>query len=88
MANQRKKKKIMFLNIGLALIVAGIVSGAVSSMMFSQGQAKTAEQRGQMFGAALMGALILLAGIVMVIVHFVRARKNARPEFGNGNGQK
>ncbi len=61
---------------GLFLIVAGPVGNMVTSFLFPiVGNSEAA--RGQRFGQGLVTVLCVVAGVVLVIVHFVRGNRDA-----------
>lgn len=62
---------------GGLLIVAGIVAfQAVAQIM--PAPAGSAEARGQAFGRGLGTVLCVIAGVVMIIMHFVRQGRDRR----------
>lgn len=62
---------------GLLLMVAGPAANVVMSILFPI-VGNSAEARGQAFGQGLATFLCVVIGVVLVIVHFVRAQRNTR----------
>lgn len=57
---------------GMICIVSGIASNLLN---FTSGSANSAEQRGAMVGRGVASLLFILAGVVLIVVHFVRAKR-------------
>jgi polyferredoxin len=59
---------------GLTCIFGGIVANFVSPLVMST-PANTAAARGQAFGRGLATLLAIIAGIVLIVMHFVRRNR-------------
>jgi lipoprotein signal peptidase len=59
---------------GLLLIFGGIISNALTMSTRSPGAPLTADQQAEALGRATAAILFIVAGVVLIIVHFVRRK--------------
>ena len=70
-----RMKKLPLWQWGVITIFAGIVANmAVMLMIQAQGM-RGAEERGARLGAGVAGGFFIIAGIVLIVMHFVRKQK-------------
>ncbi len=69
-----KSNPFPLLQVGLVLMVAGPLAYFLLATIWPLAPPLTNEQKGQAFGRGLASALSLVAGVVMVVLHFVRRR--------------
>jgi len=73
--SQPPANRLPLWQIGLLMLIAGPASHAVSTMVWPLKPPLTAEQRGQAAGRAAAAIAIMIAGVVVLIVHFVKQRR-------------
>ena len=74
------KKPLLYL--GVLIMTAGVGSGAIArSMMPSLGLSSREELLGAEFGAGAVQLLSIVTGVVLIVIHFVRARRGGRSDF-------
>ncbi len=73
-ASSSKSNSFPLLQVGLLLIAAGPLAYLFLATIWPLEPPLTNEQRGQAFGRGLVSVLSLVAGVVMVVLHFVRKR--------------
>ena len=66
-------KKIQLWQWGMIFIIAGVAANVVMGLQPAPGDSAAA--RGQAFGRGLATAIFVLAGLVMIVMHFVRAKR-------------
>ncbi len=70
--NRKPGLPIALWQIGLLLIVAGVAANVVMDVIGSSAPAGSAQARGEAFGRGLVTLLFGIAGVVLIVVHFVR----------------
>lgn len=80
MANEKdslldRMKQLPLWQWGSLLIFGGVFSNLAAGLLIDAGDMSRSEQRATQLGAALGGGLVVVAGIVLILWHFVRARK-------------
>lgn len=60
---------------GFCFMFGGVFSNLATTMLIDTGELRRAEERAAQLGAAVAGGLLILAGIVFVVLHFVRRKK-------------
>jgi len=61
---------------GYCFIFGGIFSNLAMAMLIDAGDMRRAQEKASQLGAAVGGGIMILVGIVIIIVHFIRRRKN------------
>jgi len=67
-------KRLALWQLGLLLIIVGPLAYTFLSLIWPLEPPLTNEQRGQAFGRGVASVLAIIAGIVMIVVHFVRRK--------------
>ena len=78
MAKKRKSapsNQLALWQMGLLLMVAGPLAYIFLDIVWPLTPPLTNEQRGQAFGRGLVSVLSVIAGVVMVVLHFVRRKR-------------
>ncbi|MHC4404675.1 MAG: hypothetical protein ACYTG0_33905 [Planctomycetota bacterium] len=66
-------KKVTLWQWGLIVIFAGVVSNQLMGLQATRGSAAA---RGQAFGRGAATLLFVIAGVVLIIMHFVRRKRH------------
>ena len=66
-------KKVALWQWGLIVICAGVAGGAFASLSASPG--RSAADRGAALGRGVATLVFILAGVALIIMHFVRRRR-------------
>lgn len=69
-------KKIPLWQWGLIVIFAGVMSNLVMGMMPPSG-GTSAARRGQEMGRAVASLFFILVGVVLIVMHFVRKKRDS-----------
>ena len=72
--DQMKQRPLSFW--GAVCIFSGIFSGLAMNLMIDAGNFRRAEERAVRLGSAVAGGLVVLAGIVLLVMHFVRRKRS------------
>jgi hypothetical protein len=77
-------KNITKLQLGSLCIIGGIAANILMPMIMRMGPppANSAAARGQAFGSAVASLLFIIAGIVLIILHFVGRKRPERKKRG------
>ena len=68
-----RSKNLSLAQLGLLLIVAGLLAGMILGVQATPGA--DAAARGAAFGRGLVTLLSVIAGIVLIVMHFVRRKR-------------
>ncbi len=68
-------KQFALWQLGLFLIIAGPLAYTLLATIWPLKPPLTNEQLGQAFGRGLVSILSVIAGVVMVVLHFVRQKR-------------
>jgi hypothetical protein len=66
-------KKITFLQWGLIVIFAGIMTGVIGQLQGTSGS--SAEAQAQALGKAVASGFFVLCGVVLIVLHFVLPKR-------------
>ena len=69
-----KKQTLAFW--GSLCVFAGMFSGLASNMLVDAGDMRRSEAQAARLGGAMGGGLIVVIGIVLIVIHFVRRKTN------------
>ena len=75
MANTKNAKKLALWQLGLLLIIAGPLAYTAMTIVMPLEPPLSNAERGQAFGRGLASLLAVVAGIVMIVIHFVRRKR-------------
>lgn len=74
--SQSNSNRLALWQIGLLLVIAGPLANIFLSMVWPLEPPLTNEQRGQALGRGLAALVSVIAGIVMIVLHFVRRSRS------------
>ena len=70
-----RMKKMPLWQWGGCLIFGGVFANLATQLMIDAGEMRRSEARAAQLGTAVGGGLLLLAGMVLIVMHFVRRKK-------------
>ena len=70
-----RMKQMSLAKWGLICIFSGMMSAGVMGPLLSSGDMSRAERRASQMGSAIAGALVVIAGVVLIVMHFVKAKR-------------
>ena len=75
-SSSSNSKQFALWQIGLLLIIVGPLAYTLLEIVWPLKPPLTNEQQGQAVGRGLASILAIIAGVVMVVLHFVRRKRN------------
>lgn len=60
---------------GYCCIFGGIFSNLAMTMLIDSGNLRRSQEKASQLGAAVGGGIMILIGIVIIVVHFVRKKR-------------